>query len=488
VCSKKCCPGQSAHRGVPLFLLVLIAAAVLAAPAAAVAVHVLATLLHLALFTVAVAVAIWLIVAVPRVKVTSAAAWRNYPRALLAAARWRWLARNLGLSYTDPHHHGGRKNTPAGDIKAKVRHPRARFRADAHGVIARVRTVPRSGRAEFEDVAPHIANEWRCRKVQVSQPKPGRLAVRGLVTDPLTLPLPQKNMDVAQVFRPYLGRDEWGTDRHADLSGITGISIAGLPGYGKTSLVLSLLCQLAATGAVQFVFIDGKGGGDYSPWVPRAWLHCGDDLGQAAGVLEDVHALMRARLSAIAAGDGPRNRWHVGPTQDYPLIVTVVDECHTFYDLEAVKGIREAESHVRACRALTGQLVKKGRSVLFVTILLTQKQTSDAIPTAIRDNCSLGFSFAVKTREAAVAGLGEAIRDYPSYCPTGLRERPAYVGVTTATLPSGSDPFVRLRVPEISEDAASDRARATACLRRDPLSTIEAITLDLDREQVADLR
>ena len=54
---------------------------------------------------------------------------------------------------------------------------------------------------------------------------------------------------------------------------------------------------------------------------------------------------------------------------------------------------------------MTAQLIKKGRSVLFLTILLTQKGTSDAIPTAIRDNAGLGFSFAVKTKDAAVAGL-----------------------------------------------------------------------------------
>jgi len=114
-----------------------------------------------------------------------------------------------------------------------------------------------------------------------------------------------------------------------------------------------------------------------------------------------------------------------------------------------------------------GQLVRKGRSVLFLTIWITQKQTSDAIPTAIRDNCRLGLSFAVKTKDAAVAALGEGIREYPGYCPTGLLD-PAYVGVATASLATAHSPFVRIRVPQLDEESVAARAVATASLRRDP--------------------
>src|SRR5262249_23678538 len=157
-----------------------------------------------------------------------------------------------------------------------------------------------------------------------------------------------------------------------------------------------------------FVFIDGKGGGDYHAWADRAWIYTGDELPAAAAALEKVHALMRGRLGILEVTP-PRNRWHTGPTEDWPLIVTVIDECHTFFDLDAVKGDQQADKLVRACRTFSGQLVRKGRAPLFLTIFITQKQTSDAIPTAIRDNCRLGVSFAVKTKDAAVAALGELI-------------------------------------------------------------------------------
>ena len=482
MCRAKCCPAEGSHP--VLALGAVLGAAVLGRqewPAITAMARTVLSVAHVAALAVSAAAVAWLILAAVRFARAAPAARRNYPRVILARLRWRWLTRNLALAHADPH--GRRKmrgafgpavgtNVRIEKPKGHVRYPRARFRADAFGVIARIKTIPKAGRAEFEKAAADIADEWRCTRVQVSQPKPGRLLVRGLVTDPLAARFgpegaPEGTYSDPHPFRPYLGRDEWAADRWADLSGLTGITVVGLPGYGKTSLILSLLHQLAGTAAVQFVFIDGKGGGDYADWRQRAWLHSGDELPAAAAVLEDVHSLMRHRLAAIAQGTGQRNMWHSGPTPDYPLIVTVVDEAHTFYDLDAVKGTKEAESHVRACRALSGQLIKKGRSVLFLTILITQKGTSDALPTALRDNCGLGFAFATKTRDGAVAGLGESIKEYPSYCPTTLRDR-SMIGVATASLPSGSDPFVRLRVPEITEAAASARAAETAHLRADP--------------------
>lgn len=419
--------------------------------------------------------------AVVRFALLSPAGRKNWPRAVWCAFRWRWLARNLDLAYVDKHHKRTFRPrvpfTTAVHVQPVARHilryPAAKFRPTDHGLDVTVKTIPKVGRAEVEKSAPYLADAWRCARVQVSQREPGRLLVRGLRTDPLLEPLAAVP-GPRSAFEPYLGRDEYGVDRWLRLSGITGITVGGLPGLGKTSLVLSLLDQLAEREAVQFVFIDGKGGADYADWDDRAWISVGDDLADAAAAFEDVHALMRSRLATVLADTGSRNAWHRGPTPDYPLIVTVVDECHTFYDEQAVKGSKDAEAKVRTCRSLSGQLVKKGRSVLFVSLLLTQKQTGDAIPTAIRDNCALGLSFGVKTREAAVAALGDAIREYPTVCPTGLQTRPDYIGVLTASLPTGRDPFVRLRVPEVTEEAAAARAADTAHLRRIPTVPVVA--------------
>jgi len=415
----------------------------------------------------------------------------KYPRVIWYRLRWSWLARNLGLAHADPRapvkHRAAigpaiGRNVRMERQNRKLLYPRASFRADRYGVIADIRTRPKVGRLELEQHAQHVADTWRCVRVQVSQRKPGRVTLRGLDLDPLTelLTMAQAPDGVYQVpdpIRPYLGRDEWNRHRWLDLPGVTGITIGGLAGYGKTSLILSLLCQLAPSPAVQFVFIDGRGGrnyGDYAPWFDRAWMHCGDDLADAAGIFEDLHGHMRKRLSLVSPVLGHRNAWHLGPTPEWPLIIAIVDECHTFFDLEAVKGDKTREAQVRTCRSLGAQLVKQQRAALMITVFITQKQTGDAIPTNIRDNCRIGISFATRTIDAAIAALGEDIRSYLSYSPTQLLD-PAYVGVATASLPTGADPFVRLRVPEITEAAADARARATARLRSDPDATLAGL-------------
>ena len=104
----------------------------------------------------------------------------------------------------------------------------------------------------------------------------------------------------------YVGRDDFGKDRYLPLRGLTGICVSGLPGYGKTSLIASWLCQLTSTPAAQFALLDGKDGGDQEPWHNRAWQHCGDQLADALEVLEDTHAEMRRRLRNITALCGQR--------------------------------------------------------------------------------------------------------------------------------------------------------------------------------------
>lgn len=266
--------------------------------------------------------------------------------------------------------------------------------------------------------------------------------------------------------RVWIGRDEWATDRHLDLAGVPGLTCGGLQGYGKTSLALSALTQLAPCAEHQFVVIDGKGGGDYDEWAARAWLATGDDLQTAAAHLERVHQLMRTRLATVRSELGTTNFWDVGPSGSWPLVFVLVDECHTFLPEPKSSMPKGEQEAYRACRHYTEQLVKKGRSVGLASLLMTQKQTGDSIPTFIRDVCEVGLSFACRTRDAAVASLGEGIREHPSVCPTTLATRPDYIGVAVGALP-GLPGFVRLRVPYVDPEQAGQLARNTAHLRRD---------------------
>jgi S-DNA-T family DNA segregation ATPase FtsK/SpoIIIE len=432
-----------------------------------------------------------------RFAMAAPAARRHYMGMIRARHRWHWLCRCTGLGQPEP----ASKNRPAAESRTlvlvllatftrllalllgietaerlgKIHYPSAkRWRLNDYGWQCQVRTAPRTGRKEVEKQAPHIADYWRSVRVGVTQPAPGRLIVRALRDDPLAVPFGPEACPPG-TYKPhlptvlYVGRDDFGNDRYLPLRGLTGICVSGLPGYGKTSLIDSWLCQLTTTPAAQFALLDGKDGGDQEPWHERAWRHAGDQLADALDVLEDQHAEMRRRLRNIVSLCGQRNAWNAGgPTDDLPLLVTVLDECQTYLDLAQHRGDRALEGLARRCIALTGELIRKGRSVLCLTILATQKTTGDSIPTSLRDNSGLAVSFALKTTESSVAALGDAIREYPGYSPTLLRETPNGIGAAVATLATGTDPFTRLRVPEITERWATAQAAATACNRRDP--------------------
>jgi len=434
------------------------------------------------------------------------AARRHYPGMIRARHRWHWLCRCTGLAQPEL----AARNRPAAESRVlilillaigswllalllgielaertgKMQYPHARrWRLTSYGWQCTVKTAPRTGRKEVEKQAVHIADYWRSVRVGVTQAAPGRLIVRALRSDPLAEPFGPE-LCPAGTWEPhvpdvlYVGRDDFGADRYLPLRGLTGICVSGLPGYGKTSLIASWLCQLTATPAAQFALLDGKDGGDQEPWHDRAWRHAGDQLAGALDVLEDVHAEMRRRLRTITDLCGQRNAWNAtGPTEDLPLLVTVIDECQTYLDLAQHKGDRATENITRRCIALTGELIRKGRSVLCLTILATQKTTGDSIPTSLRDNSGLAVSFALKTTESSVAALGDAIREYPGYSPTLLRETPTGIGTAVATLTTGTDPSTRLRVPEITEAWAQARAAATAHNRRDPRTPIAAQTI-----------
>lgn len=407
------------------------------------------------------------------------AAKRHYPAALWARLRWRWLARNLGLAHHDPHRRRTLRPRVGTAVKVRItgntdyatlRFPRARFRPDEFGIVAKVRTVPRSAsRKEFEAVADHIADAWRCHRVQVSQPKPGRLIVRGLRRDPLlesftadqAPPGAFGRLRADNPLRLYMGLDSFARHRWISLPGCTGITVAGLPGRGKTELVASWLHQLDSLPAV-FGIIDGKSPhlptSDYADWANRAWFLTGDDLEAAADALNEAYQEMRRRFASVLdLTGGKRNAWHVGPTPAMPLAFLVLDEVSTFFNEDAVKGDAKKVAQVRACRSLAGHLVGKGRSVLMVTVTLSQKQDTSATNLAVRDNSGVSVCFAVKTVDAAASALGASIRDFPSLSPVQL-QADEYVGCCVATIPTGADPYTVLRVPQLTTRAAWSRS------------------------------
>ncbi|WP_328513676.1 FtsK/SpoIIIE domain-containing protein [Streptomyces mirabilis] len=399
--------------------------------------------------------------------------------------RWGWkrLAPMLKLSATDktPTALASLANTNGKPIKPRVLIPALRVKHDAYGVIARANCLPGVGLEQFQRAAPHLADAWRCTRVAVTQDKPGQLIIRGVRLDPLKFPTEHHPTGEVpdETARWDLGLDEYAQPVSVNLTQVPGVTVAGLPGFGKTSLVNRLLSDWAPSRAVQFACADGKVSaayeGDYADWVQRMFAFVGDDLEEANRLFRRLVELRRARSASVRTVLGVKSMWDIGPSDRWPLVVLIVDEAHTYFrdhkgnDPKTKKLAALAAENAR----LVEDLVKKGRSVGLLVILTTQKSTGDAIPTFIRDVCPVGLSFAQKTAEAAVAALGEEIREWPDANPINLQD-PTYVGV--ASMNHQSQPgFTRIRTPYVPDADAARVAEQTAHLTADPYALLESV-------------
>ncbi|MBN3584978.1 hypothetical protein JYB64_21530, partial [Algoriphagus aestuarii] len=226
--------------------------------------------------------------------------------------------------------------------------------------------------------------------------------------------------------------------------------------------------------AVQFAVFDGKGGSDYEDLSSRFFAFTGDDLEAANLTLRRLVELRERRAAVIRRVLGVRNVWDVGPSETWPLIIVVLDEAHTFFAQVRDGGDKELKRRnaLAAQNALLVEdLVKKGRSVGILTVLTTQKGTSDAIPTSIRDVCAVSLSFAARTDEAAVAALGADIRQYPDASPVALQD-PAYIGVASMVV-AGRPGFTRFRCPIVDDVDVARICEQASVLTADPLALLE---------------
>ncbi|MFJ3922357.1 cell division protein FtsK [Streptomyces sp. NPDC090022] len=431
-------------------------------------------------------IALWTVVWVVRYLKASPMMRVSIRQAVRIRRGWRRLAQMAGLSVTDkmPTLMAELANTDGTkQHKPRVLTPALKVTPDEFGVMAWANCLPKVSLVEFQKAAPYLADAWGMTRVSaLPGDKPGQVLIRGVRVDPLItgtehVPTGRPPKELA---RWELGVDEFGMPVSVSLKDVPGVTVGGLPGFGKTSLTNRLICDWAPSPAIQFVTLDGKvthaREGDYAELVQRMFAFAGDDLESANKQLKRLVQLRRARSACMTSVLGVKNMWHVGPSQKWPLIVVNIDEAHTYF--RDHKGSDPATKRLAALAAenarLAEDLVKKGRAFGILTILTTQKTTGDAIPTFIRDVCPVGLSFAQKTAEAAVAALGEDIRQWPDANPINLQD-PAYVGVAVMSA-QGRPGFVRIRTPYVPDEYAGDIAAKTAHLVRDPFKLLETLT------------
>jgi hypothetical protein len=421
---------------------------------------------------------VWLVVHAVRYVASARALRPVLRRAWRIKYTWKRTARRVGLVQTERVRPAWWSNRPATAVIVRELIPAIRVAVEPWGVRVEASTVGRLGVEEFRGAAGHLADVWRVGQVRVEQARPGLVRLRVLITDPLTAHTrwAEESMRSAGPELWLAGVDADGQPVTIRSSGVSGVVVAGLAGYGKTSLLNARFCQLAGSPAVQFVLIDGKGGPDYDDLFTRAWLSAKDDPLLVRDHLVRVRDLMVVRQQVIRAVLGGKNMWHVGPSATWPLVVVVIDEAHTF--LNETKGTdadsKRLDALARETARLVEELIRKGRNVGIQVILATQKATGDAIPTRIRDNCQVAISFAQRTSEAATAILGSDITGFPDEHPRRLQD-PAYVGVVSMVA-EGRPGFTLVRTPYVPDATADRIADQTAHLVRDPHTLLPAAT------------
>lgn len=338
---------------------------------------------------------------------------------------------------------------------------------------------------EYTAAAAHIADAWGCETVEVRRLGPKWVELKGLMRDPLAESFPA-DYTLDPNWRLYLGKDPWGIDLHVPLRELSGIKVGGLAGYGKTMLLSGWTAELAQSPAIQFALFDGKTrdprDGDWGYFEDRAMSLVGDDPRQANQVLEKIMEYIKTRPGLLKAERGTHKFWKGGPTQANPLVLVIVDECHNYTDSGGLRGAEKEliESNQRLCKGIA----KEGRGLGVISIFTTQKQTGDAIPTALRDLLEVGVCFATTTIDGAEAALGSGIRKDEPNSPIAMVDKERFVGIAVAGGVPGRRGYTRFRTETHDEERLMQLVQESAHLRHDVVTSSGGLRLvtDLDKK------
>lgn len=382
--------------------------------------------------------------------------------------RWRRLAPNVGLARVDENTRG-RQDLNGKTAKPVVVVPKIKVFPEPWGIRIRAATIPKVGLEEYDKAAGWLADAWGFETVEVERIAAGLVELRGLVGNPLDEHFAYDFPGDGRWELP-VGRNPWAREINIPLRELSGIKVAGMPGYGKTMLMLGWLASLARRPEVQFAVFDGKTSdpryGDWGEVGDRSMFIVGDNPEAANQRLTELVRLIKDRPAQLVAERGTHKFWKTGPTETIPLVLVVMDECHNYIDAAGLRGKEKEliESNQRLMRTVS----KEGRGLGVIPIVGTQKQTGDAIPTAVRDNLEVGICFATFTIDGAEAALGNGIRQDEQNQPTSLIDKERFAGVCIVTgVPGLAGRYDRVRVGDIDEDQMIQLVNSSTSYRRD---------------------
>lgn len=239
-----------------------------------------------------------------------------------------------------------------------------------------------------------------------------------------------------------------GNDATLIVTNTSGVVVGGIPGSGKTAGMMVIVLALYLSGCCNIHVIDGKGGDDWGWFSEHATTFVRGDLDTVHDTLLRLDDEMKCRIASMRQRYGSANYWNVQPDKRPPLEVIIIDECQSFFNAKGILGGKPAKDKAEEITAAATEIVQKGRSGGFLLFAITQKPTTDSLPSALRENCENRICFRVKTPEAARAVLG----DMPDGSPSTTDIPPARRGGAIIGLATGED--VMCRFAYVSEEEA----------------------------------
>jgi S-DNA-T family DNA segregation ATPase FtsK/SpoIIIE len=160
-------------------------------------------------------------------------------RAVIRKARrirrtWRRTAIRVGLAHCEQIKAHAPLGAPGSGRRTLT--PAILVRQEAWGVRIDAHTLGRLGLEQFQAAADHLANAWKVPLVRVEQHAPGVIRIRALLRDPLTTKTEYspENTVTCDPATWSPGVDADGREVTMRSSGVSGVVVAGLAGYGKT--------------------------------------------------------------------------------------------------------------------------------------------------------------------------------------------------------------------------------------------------------------
>lgn len=245
---------------------------------------------------------------------------------------------------------------------------------------------------EWEEAAPALAQGFGYDRAKVKHSR-RRVALTftnavSPVDRPYTAPLDLQKQAV------HMGIDENGKAFYLDTAGHSGCIVAGIPGSGKTVALRRLVKSFALNKANQVVVFDGKGTQDFHDLTSENVTVFSGTPDTHPEIVEELESLSRQLQERASTGDVPGR------------VVVIVDECQGFVPVRGLTN-EEKERREKALKVLK-DLVARGRSLGFLTVLSTQKPDASTLPTVLRDNCGLRACGRLRTSEGEKMVLGDA--------------------------------------------------------------------------------